>query len=242
MKGSQNNNTSIEDCIDGHFTHLGGLFSSGSCLPPERIPALFHTHGSVGFTLTPDIEKLFKAMVSDAKFRDQPLLDVLHGTVVPAHKCKWQLTPVRKEKPVSVLADEKEKEKVILKSWVSDNTETYTVPLYNILKNICIVKMSWMCTTMITSYTLKYICKRNDGESEKQYKKRRNTMLSSFCNLLNTFTFFLGTLGFLSCHNCCQNAWEKKYVSRCGRHQKEKRSIRNWATSVGEGCSDKTCT
>jgi hypothetical protein len=73
------------------LTHTIGFLSNGECGDPITSPNLFFTHGPIGFTLSPTIERLFKAMARNTKYRNLPKLDIINGTglKLPTHKCEW---------------------------------------------------------------------------------------------------------------------------------------------------------
>ncbi len=181
------------------LTHTSGFLSNGECGDPITSSKLFFTHGPIGFTLSPTIERLFKAMARDTKYRNLPKLDVINGTglKLPIHKCEWQLLHCAKNKMEAVLSDEKNKESTILKTCVGESTETFTKPLHHIIKRIYIEKLTWMCTTMVTGFSKSFIPKQFPDETDLLYSKRVTKMLLSFDKMRSNFPFFLGALGFL---------------------------------------------
>jgi hypothetical protein len=196
------------------LTHQSGFLSNGECGDPITSPNLFFTHGPIGFTLSPTIERLFKAMARDTKYRNVPKLDIINGTglKLPTHKCEWQLLHCTKNKMEAVLSDEKNKETTILKTCVGEETETFAKPLDHI-KRIYIEKLTWMCTTMVTGFSKSFIPKQAANERDEIYSKRVTKMLLSFDQMRSNFPFFLGALGFLKPPNLLPKKMAKEVVT-----------------------------
>jgi hypothetical protein len=74
---------------------------------------------------------------------------------------------VGKVKPKAVIKEEKNKETMILNPWVKQGAATYSTPLHNVLlKTLYISKVTWMCMTMVKSFTKAFIGIYNGTETE----------------------------------------------------------------------------